>query len=114
MSQTQLVGARNGTVVCGYHRGRVLYASPHFTTLPDAQLALCDPLSGDLQRLPLVQASDGCFATLANNQEALFFTRLPPQSSHTRRYHGGSAQTLWRVDLNADGAKSGTIIGDVR
>jgi tricorn protease-like protein len=34
----ELVGARNGTVVCGWHGDSVLYASPHFTTLPDAQV----------------------------------------------------------------------------
>ena len=98
----ELVGARNGTVVCGWHGDSVLYASPHFTTLPDAQLSLCSTTTGDVARIALAQASDGCFATL-NNKRMLFFTRLPPQSSHTRRYHGGSAQTLWRVDLDVGG-----------
>jgi tricorn protease len=105
----ELVGARNGTVVCGWQGDQVLYASPHFTTLPDAQLSLCSATTGDVERIPLAQASDGCFATL-NNQRMLFFTRLPPQSSHTRRYHGGSAQTLWRVDLNADGSPAAEAV----
>ena len=38
------------------------------------------------------QAADGCY----DEAGALYFTRLPPQGSQTRRYQGGTAQHIWR------------------
>ena len=43
--------------------------------------------------LPLAQASDGAYDAKGST---LFFTRLPFQGSHTRRYKGGTAQNLWK------------------
>jgi len=43
--------------------------------------------------VPLSQASEGVFDP---SGKTLFFTRLPFQGSHTKRYRGGTVQNLWR------------------
>ncbi len=73
--------------------GKVLYATRHHSTLPDVQLVEVDPSTRATTVLPLSQASDGCY-----EKGTLFFTRLPFQGSHTKRYQGGTAQRLWRWD----------------
>ena len=72
--------------------GRVLYATRHYSTLPSEQLVALDVRSGAHRLLPLAQASDGCYDP---DGKTLFFTRLPFQGSHTKRYRGGTAQNVW-------------------
>ena len=72
--------------------GRVLYATRHYSTLPSEQLVALDVRSGAHRLLPLPQASDGCYDP---DGKTLFFTRLPFQGSHTKRYRGGTAQNVW-------------------
>ena len=76
--------------------GRLLIATSVRSTLPDTQLATLDvsrPAAPvDLTLVPLAQAAAGVFAP----DGTLFFTRLPFQGSHTKRYQGGTVQTLWR------------------
>ena len=76
--------------------GRLLIATSQRSTLPDVQLATLDVARPDspaaLAPVPLAQAADGVFAP----DGTLYFTRLPFQGSHTRRYRGGTVQTLWR------------------
>ena len=85
-----------GTDVVGWTAdGRVLAATTAFSTLPNSQLVVLDPArrgayAGD--RIPLAQAADGAFGP----DGTLYFTRLPFQGSHTKRYQGGTAQNLWR------------------
>jgi len=74
-------------------RGEVLYATGHFSTLPQTQLAAVDAASGQHRLLPLAQASDGVFDVTGTT---LIFTRFPFQGSYTKRYRGGTAQNLWR------------------
>src|SRR5262249_24304512 len=64
-----------------------------FSTLPDVQLASVDPASGRRQVLPLAQASEGSYGSSGTT---LFFTRYPFQGSHTKRYQGGTAQSVWK------------------
>jgi len=73
--------------------GRLLYRTDRWSGLPDDQLAALDLATGTVERLPLSQASDGVFDS---SGETLYFTRLSFQGSHTKRYKGGTAQTLWR------------------
>ena len=47
-----------------------------------------DPATKVQTAVPLAQASDGVYAA----DGTLYFTRLPFQGSHTRRYKGGTAQ----------------------
>ena len=89
--------------------GRLIYATDAFSTLPDMQLVELDLETGDLVRVPLAQADDGCYD---ESGSTLFFTRYRFQGSNTKRYHGGTAQRLWRfgkgdaeaVPLTADQA----------
>ncbi|MBP7933965.1 MAG: PD40 domain-containing protein [Phycisphaerae bacterium] len=88
--------------VCGFSPdGRLLYATAGRTTLPGMQLMLVNLSgAGDVaadELLPLSQAAEGCFD---DTGRTLFFTRFAFQGSSTKRYKGGTAQNLWRFDLN--------------
>src|SRR5437588_549220 len=73
--------------------GKVLYTTRHCSTLPDARLCAVDPSTRVSAPVPLSQASDGSYEP---SGKTLFFTRLPFQGSHTKRYQGGTAQNLWK------------------
>jgi tricorn protease len=74
--------------------GRILYSTNYYSTLPSAQLLNLDPESGTSTMIPLAQADQGTYT----DEGELVFTRLRKQSSHTKRYMGGTAQTLWKFD----------------
>src|SRR5437899_1229420 len=77
--------------------GKVLYSTNSFSGLPAVQLATLDirrkDIAGIRSLVPLAQAADGCYE---ESGKTLFFTRLPFQGSHTKRYHGGTAQNIWK------------------
>jgi tricorn protease len=73
--------------------GRILFSTDRYAGLPDDQLIALDPATNRAERLPLSQAADGVFD---RSGATLFFTRLAFQGSHTKRYKGGTAQSLWR------------------
>jgi tricorn protease len=72
---------------------KVLYSTARFSTLPSTQLATIDPATGRKDLLPLAQASDGAYD---DGEKSLYFTRIPFQGSHTKRYQGGKVQSLWK------------------
>ncbi|HSD28706.1 MAG TPA: protease, partial [Vicinamibacteria bacterium] len=78
--------------------GALVYATRRYSTLPDAQLVRLDLRTGERTPVPLAQAADGGFAP---DGHTLFFTRLAFQGSHTKRYRGGTAQSVWKY---AEGA----------
>jgi len=88
-----------GSFVTGWTPdGRVMYTTDHYAGLPDLQTALLDLRTGQSDLLPLAQASGGVFD---QSGETLFFTRLPFQGSQTKRYQGGTAQSVWRYTRGA-------------
>ena len=88
-----------GAVVVGWTPdGRVLYRTPRYSTLPDAQLVAVDS-QGKREIIPLSQAAEGAFTP---DGKTLFFTRLSKQGSNTKRYVGGTAQNIWRYDASSE------------
>jgi len=77
--------------------GQVLVATDAFSRLPDWQLLSVDPETLATTRWPLSQAADG---RLDAAGRSLFFVRVF-QGSHTKRYQGGTAQQIWRLDRDA-------------
>ncbi len=81
--------------------GKVFYSTRHYSTLPDWQLAVVDLKAGVSTVLPLSQASDGTFDS---DGKVLYFTRYAFQGSNTKRYKGGTAQSLWKFEIGASEA----------
>ena len=80
----------NAQVVGWTPEGKVLYTTRYFATLPDYQLATVGLDGESPEPLPLSQAIDGAYVG-----DALLFTRFK-QNSRTKRYEGGTAESLWR------------------
>ncbi|HUN27158.1 MAG TPA: S41 family peptidase [Steroidobacteraceae bacterium] len=86
--------------------GKLLVRTHRYAALPDDQLVTIDA-QGHREVLPLAQAASGSFTP---DGATLFFTRLDRQPSSTKRYAGGTAESIWRytrgspeaVDLTAD------------
>ena len=87
--------------------GEILFATRRHSTLPNTQLVRLDPRTGARTIVPLSQASDGAYD---GSGKTLFFTRLPFQGSHTRRYKGGTAQHLWK--FTGAGAEATPLTAD--
>jgi tricorn protease len=106
--QRQTWEGANATVVGWTPQGDILYSTRRYSTLPDAQLARVNPKTHAITLLPLAQASDGAY-----DGSTLFFTRFPFQGSYTKRYHGGTAQSIWKFSgtseaVNLTGDYTGT------
>lgn len=92
--RTNVVGwkpATNGTPAL------VIAATDALSTLPDSQLTLIDPATAERTLVPLSQAAQGAY----DDAGTLYFTRLAFQGSQTKRYKGGSVQTLWKFGPKA-------------
>ncbi len=76
--------------------GKLLCSTDRYSRLPDLQLFLLDLVTGERELIPLSQAAQGSFD---DEGLALFFTRFGRQSSETKRYHGGTAENLWRFQM---------------
>ncbi len=87
-------GEATGALVRGWTAdGKILYSTLHYATLPTRQLVAIDPKTRAQTFVPLAQADEGVYD---DTGKTLVFTRLAPQSSQLKRYHGGTAQNLWR------------------
>lgn len=73
--------------------GNIIYATNKYSSSPDWQLFTFNLVANQSKIIALAQADDGVFDKTG---DTLFFTRLPAQSSHTKRYKGGTAQNIWR------------------
>ena len=100
-----LAGRRAATADVGWQRrrGRRLDAGRQHPVLHASASPRCRTISSSAStrahtcgsRVPLAQAADG---TYDSNGRTLFFTRLPFQGSHTKRYQGGTAQIHLEMD----------------
>ncbi len=87
--------------------GEVLYATRHYSTLPNPLLVRVDPDSLERTTVPLYQASDGDFDATGR---ILYFARPAFHRNNTKRYRGGTARNIWRfasgdteaINLTAD------------
>lgn len=76
------------------NNNELIVSTYYYSTLPGAQLVLVNINTLEYNRIPLAQADEGVYDDEGN----LYFTRLPHQSSHTKRYKGGTVQNLWKFD----------------
>ena len=74
--------------------GRILYSTNCHSTIPNAQLVKINPTDLSTELVPLLQADQGTYSPAGE----LFFTRYRDQGSHTKRYKGGTAQSIWKFD----------------
>ena len=74
--------------------GRLMISTTRYSTLPNNEVVLVDD-RGDRQLVPLAQAAEAVYDTSGHS---LFFTRWYSQPSHTKRYKGGTAESIWRFD----------------
>jgi tricorn protease len=93
-------GAERVKVVDWVGNHRILYATSEHTQWRDLQLVELDIRTGVTRLLPLAQASDGALAP----DGTLFFTRFRFQGSHTKRYKGGTARSIWKFGSGMDEA----------
>ncbi|HTX24558.1 MAG TPA: S41 family peptidase [Steroidobacteraceae bacterium] len=82
--------------------GKVLVRTHRYSTLPEAELVAID-LRGNHDVLPLAQAASGSFTP---DGKTLFFTRRERQPSSTKRYQGGTAESIWRYTMGTDEASA--------
>lgn len=76
------------------HDGRLLVSTNRYSTLPDPKLILLDDHGGK-EFVPLAEGSEAAYSA---DGRTLFFTRWRRQPSSTKRYQGGTAETIWRFD----------------
>ena len=73
--------------------GELVYATTHFSTLPDPQLVSINLSSGERKRVPLSQATEGSYDS---SGRTLYFVRPAFHNNVTKRYKGGTARKIWK------------------
>ena len=90
-------GAR--AVVAGWTPdGKILVRTYSYSGLPNAQLATIAN-DGEVAIVPLSQAAQGSYDAAGR---VLFFTRFAAQPSQNKRYHGGTAENIWKYSEGHD------------
>lgn len=84
--------------------GKILYSTDRYSPLPsDMQLMTIDR-ENRVDPVPLSQAAQGVYDAKGST---LFFTRLARQPSFTKRYQGGSAESIWKVSGSGEAVPLG-------
>jgi tricorn protease len=74
--------------------GRLMITTTRYSNLPGNHLVLLNA-QGKREMVPLAEAALAAYST---DGHSLFFTRWFWQGSSTKRYKGGTAESLWRFD----------------
>lgn len=74
--------------------GRLMITTSRYATLPGTELVLVNDV-GAREIVPLADAAQGVYSP---DDHSLFFTRWFKQGSETKRYKGGTAESIWRFD----------------
>ncbi len=74
--------------------GRLMITTSRYATLPGTELVLVNGV-GAREIIPLAQAAEAAYSPDDHN---LFFTRWFKQPSETKRYKGGTAESIWKFD----------------
>jgi tricorn protease len=74
--------------------GKILYRTGAYSSIPAAQIIKLDPATLVKEKIPLWQASYGCY----DDNNVLFFTRFINQGSKTKWYKGGFIEQIWKFD----------------
>lgn len=74
--------------------GRLIVRTLRYSTLPDPKLVLLDA-QGQRDAIPLAGAAEAAYSS---DGHTIFFTRWDRQGSSTKRYQGGTAESIWRFD----------------
>jgi tricorn protease len=90
------------TIVGWKTDGVLVYATQRFTTLPGWHLVTLELKTGTETRVPLFDAADGAW----DDAGTVYFTRYRFQGSHTKRYKGGTAQSIWKFTPGSEEAIS--------
>ncbi|MGC1423968.1 MAG: S41 family peptidase [Terracidiphilus sp.] len=78
--------------------GRLMITTSRYTTLPGTQLVLVNEV-GAREIVPLAEAAEAAYSPEDQN---LFFTRWFKQPSETKRYKGGTAESIWKFDGHSE------------
>jgi tricorn protease len=81
--------------------GELVYATTHYSTLPQNQLVAMDLEDNERHRIPLYAATEGSFA---EDGETLFFVRPAYHNNVTKRYMGGTARDVWKFEEGSEEA----------
>ena len=81
--------------------GRLVYATTHFSTLPENQLVALDLENNERFRIPLYAATEGAWD---ESGRTLYFVRPAFHNNVTKRYTGGTARDVWRFEEGAEEA----------
>ena len=81
------------TVVGWTPGGSILASTGNRSGLPGPSLVAIDPRTLRQTEIPLDKADDGSYD---GSGQTLFFTRFGFQGSQTKRYKGGTAQSIWK------------------
>ncbi len=84
-----------GSVPAGFAPdGRLMITTARYATLPGTQIVLVNGV-GAREIVPLAEAAQAAYSPDDHN---LFFTRWFKQPSETKRYKGGTAESIWKFD----------------
>ena len=80
--------------------GKILFTTANLPGTRPRALRLADPESGDIETLPLLDATDGTFSA---DGDTLFFTRFGLELSRDNvvQYRGGRVAQLWRYEVGS-------------